>query len=122
MTKVEKKFYNEVIKTIRNNIKESGKNCFSILIADPNENKCGFSLIFAKNIITGNEILLLITCDISNSFRKWIEKNYELFIEMFKESGITPYLFFDEKVLQIEATRELKLTMEGKDLDLTFTI
>lgn len=116
MTKADKKFYNEVIKPqISNLIKGGTDNCISIALAYPNGNTCGFALIFAKNIITGNEIIRLTTFKMTDSFRTWFRENYELFIEMFKENGITPYFFFDERVLDEMARKEIILAMESKD-------
>jgi hypothetical protein len=122
MKNTEKKFYNEVIKPqIGNIIKISKENCISIALAHSNGNKCGFALIFAKNN-TGDETLRLTTFNMSDSFRYWVRENYELFIKMFKENGITPYFFFDERVLDEMARKELISTMEGKDLDMSITI
>lgn len=116
MTKADKKFYNEVIKPqISNLIKGGTDNRISIALAYPNGNKCGFALIFAKNNNTGDEIIRLTTFNMSDSFRYWVRENYELFIEMFKENGITPYFFFDERVLDEMARKKLISAMESKD-------
>jgi len=123
MTKAEKKFYNEVIKTqIGNLIKQSKENCITISFTTPDKNKCGFTFILAKNIFTGEETLRLTTFNMSDSFRNWVGKNYELFIKMFKENGITPYFFFDVRVLDEMARNELISTMEGKCLDISISI
>lgn len=116
MRKTEEKVYNEVIKPqIENLIKKSGDNWIAIALAYPNGNVCGFALTFAKSIITGDEIIRLTTFNMRDSFRNWSGKNYKLFIEMFKENGINPYLFFDERVLDEMAKKELTLAMEDKN-------
>lgn len=118
MTKAQNKFFNETIKPqISNLIKKSRENCISISCSFSNEKKCGFTLFFVKNIFTNEEIVQLTTFKMTESFRTWFRENYELFVEMFKENGITPYFFFDESVIKDIATKELISTIESKDLD-----
>lgn len=118
MTKAQNKFFNETIKPqISNLIKKSRENCISVSYSFPNEKKCGFTLFFVKNIFTNEEMVQLTTFKMTDSFRTWFRENYELFIEMFKENGITPYFFFDESVIKDIARKEIISTMESKDLD-----
>lgn len=108
MRKTEEKVYNEVIKPqIENLIKKYRENYISVSFTGSNKNRCGFLLVFGQHVLTGDETIHITTFNMKDSFVNWMVENDEWFLEMFKENGITPFYFFNEKILKDKATKGL---------------
>lgn len=97
------------------------KNTTTIVISNPDGDKCALSMCFALDTNTGRYGFFPFLHNISKDVEEWINTKLEEILKMLFDNKVEPFKYTDENELMSFVASEMKCSLSG-DVDMSFDL
>ena len=97
-------------------INNQKKNTITIVMSNPDGDKCALCICFALNTNT-KKYFLTNFMDVSENVGEWVNTKGEEIVEMFFDNKVEPFKFTDGKEVRLWMENQMKCAING-DIDM----
>lgn len=106
---------------IKEAINKQKKNTITIVMSNPDGDKCALCMCLALDTNTGSYGFFPFLHNISNDVLEWVNTKCEEIIKMFFDNKVEPFKYTDENEVMSFVVNEIKCSLNG-ELDMSLNI